>query len=67
MRRRDLAAFAWALLWRRPVDRLDGVTCLPCIALSAESDGPLPVQADGDIVASLPVDIRLGESALRFR
>jgi diacylglycerol kinase (ATP) len=67
MRRRDLVAFAWALLWRRPVERLEGVTCLPCVALSADSDAPLPVQADGDIVASLPVDIRLAETVLRFR
>ena len=67
MRRRDFAAFAWTLLRGRPVERLKGVTCLTCTALSAESDMPLPVQADGDIVATLPVTIRLGETALRFR
>jgi diacylglycerol kinase (ATP) len=67
MRRRDFAGFLWALLRKRPVDRLDGVTCLTCTALSAECDTALPVQADGDIVAALPVAVRLGETALRFR
>ncbi len=67
MRRRDFLAFLWALLWRRPVERLAGVTCLTCTMLSAECEAPLPVQADGDVVAALPVAIRLGETALRFR
>jgi len=67
MRRSDFAAFAWALFWRRPVERLNGVTCLSCTDLSADSETPLPVQADGDIVAALPVTIKLGETALRFR
>jgi len=67
MRRRDFAAFAWTLLLRRPVERLKGVTCLTCTSLSADSEAPLPVQADGDIVAALPVVIKLGETALRFR
>jgi diacylglycerol kinase family enzyme len=67
MRRRDFAAFAWALLRHQPVERLKGVTCLTCTALSADSDAPLPLQADGDIVAALPASIRLEKTALQFR
>jgi diacylglycerol kinase (ATP) len=67
MARRDFLGFAWALLRGQPVERLEGVTSMTCTALSAESDAPLPVQADGDIVGALPVGIRLGETALRFR
>lgn len=67
MRRRDFAAFAWALLWRRPIERLTGTTCLTCTALSAESESPLPLQADGDILARLPVTIKLAETPLCFR
>jgi diacylglycerol kinase family enzyme len=67
MRRRDFLSFVWALLRGRPVGRLNGVTCITCTRLAAESDAPLPVQADGDIVAALPIGISLRETALRFR
>jgi diacylglycerol kinase family enzyme len=67
MRRRDFAAFAWTMLLRRPVERLKGVTCLTFTTLSADSQTALPVQADGDIVASLPIAIKLGTEPLRFR
>jgi diacylglycerol kinase family enzyme len=67
MRRRDFFAFLWVLLRRGAIERLNGVTCLPCTSLSAECDRPIAVEADGDIVASLPVEISLGEAPLRFR
>lgn len=67
MRRRDFFGFLWALLRRRPVERLKGVTSLRCAALSAASEAPLAVQADGDVVTRLPVEIRLGETPLKFR
>jgi diacylglycerol kinase (ATP) len=67
MRRRDCLAFAWTLWRRRPVERLSNATCLTCTELTAESDTALPIQADGDVVAVLPVAIKLGETALRFR
>ena len=67
MARRDFLAFVWALMRARPIERLKGVTCMTCTALSAESEAALPVQADGDIVGTLPIGIRLGETALRFR
>ena len=66
-RRRDFARFAFALWRGRPVDRLPGVAAFTCTALTAESDRPLPVQADGDAVATLPVTIAIHETALSLR
>ena len=63
-RRRDVARFAFAILRGRPVERLPGVTVFTCTALSAASDLPLPVQADGDPVAALPATIALHGSSL---
>lgn len=67
MRRRDFLAFFWAMVRRRPIERLNGVTCLRCTRLNADCDTPLPVQADGDIAACLPVEIALRETPLTFR
>jgi diacylglycerol kinase (ATP) len=67
MRRRDFFGFLWALLRRRPVEQLDGVSHIRCSRLTASCDMPLAVQADGDIAARLPVEIRLRETPLKFR
>jgi diacylglycerol kinase family enzyme len=58
-RRRDFARFAWALWRRRAVDRLPGAVAFTCTAFTAEADAPIPVQADGDLVATLPLNVRL--------
>jgi diacylglycerol kinase (ATP) len=58
-RRRDFARFVWALWRGRRVDALPGVTAFTCTGFTAEADAPLPVQADGDHVAALPVRARL--------
>ncbi len=58
--------FAWALLRHRPVDQLAGVACFTCTALSLSSDAALPLQADGDIVARLPLSITLEAEAVHF-
>jgi len=63
-RRRDFARFAWALWSGRPVETVPGVTAFTCTALAAEAGAPLPVQADGDAVATLPVRIALHDSPL---
>jgi diacylglycerol kinase family enzyme len=63
-RRRDFARFAFALWLGRPVDGLPGVTAFDCTALQAEADVPLPIQADGDPVGTLPASIRLHAEAL---
>jgi diacylglycerol kinase family enzyme len=66
-RRRDFARFAFALWRGRPVDALPGITAFTCTALTAESALPLPLQADGDAVTTLPARIALHETALDLR
>jgi diacylglycerol kinase family enzyme len=63
-RRRDFARFALALWLGRRVDTLPGATAFTCTALEAEADLPLPVQADGDPVGTLPATISLHGEAL---
>lgn len=63
-RRRDFARFALALWLSRPVAGLPGVTAFTCTALTAEADLPLPVQADGDALGTLPVRIALHDTPL---
>ena len=63
-RRRDFLRFALALWRGGPVGSLPGVTAFTCTALTAESDEPLPVQADGDPVGTLPAAIALHETPL---
>jgi diacylglycerol kinase family enzyme len=65
-RRRDFARFALALWLGRPVEALPGVTAFDCTALTAEAELPLPVQADGDPVGTLPANIALHGTALRL-
>ena len=57
--RRDYIRFLWALFRGRRLDGLDRISAFTCTSLSADADLPLPVQADGDIVASLPVRLNL--------
>jgi diacylglycerol kinase family enzyme len=65
-RRRDFARFAWCLLRGRPLADLPGVTVFTCTGLRAEAGAPLPVQADGDLVGTLPVTMRLREAPIAF-
>ena len=58
-RRRDFARFALALWLGRPVAALPGIAAFTCTGLQAEADEPLPVQADGDPVGTLPAKIAL--------
>ncbi len=51
--------FSLAMLLRRDVARLPGVTTFECAALEANSVTALPVQGDGDIVCQLPARILL--------
>ncbi len=64
--RRDFARFAWTLIWRRPVEQLAGVQCFTCTELTVGSDDAPPLQADGDIVAYLPVSIAIEAKAIHF-
>ena len=65
-RRRDYARFTWALLRGKPVDQLPGVTAFTCTKLEATSDAPLPIQADGDIIANLPAKLEISKAPLSF-
>lgn len=66
-RRRDFARFALALWRGRPVGELPGVACFTCTRLEAEAEEALPLQADGDAVATLPVRIALHDTPLSLR
>jgi diacylglycerol kinase family enzyme len=57
--RRDYFRFLWALFRGRDLAGLPRVAAFTCTSLGADADQPLPVQADGDIVASLPVQLNL--------
>jgi diacylglycerol kinase family enzyme len=58
--------FLLAMVTGGSVARVPGVVCFDCTALEAECARPLPVQADGDIAATLPVSIALREGPLLF-
>ncbi|HMI18587.1 MAG TPA: diacylglycerol kinase family protein [Sphingomonas sp.] len=58
------ARFLWRLVAGKSVIMLPGVTHFTCAALRIEGDAPL--EADGDIVARLPVDIRIDPATLTF-
>ncbi len=64
--RTGFALFAWTLLRRRPVEQLAGVQCFTCTELTLSSDDAPPLQADGDIVAHLPVTIAIEAEAITF-
>ena len=65
-RRRDYARFVLGLLLGREADRQPGIQVFSCTALTATSDQPLPIQADGDVVGELPVTMTVGETPLMF-
>ncbi len=60
-RRRDFLRFAWALLRGCDPATLPGVIALRGRQLTLECDGSvsIPVQGDGDIIASLPARVKL--------
>jgi diacylglycerol kinase family enzyme len=65
-RRRDYARFLWALARRRRLNTVRGVTAFTCTELTAEAEAALPMQADGDIVATLPIQLKLMADPLSF-
>jgi diacylglycerol kinase family enzyme len=66
VRRRDYARFVWALIRRKDPAALRNVQVFTCAALTARSAEALPIQADGDIVAALPVTLAVSEAPLIF-
>ena len=66
-RRRDFARFMWTLLLHR--EDLSGDPNLirfSCDALKLEGEGSPQLQADGDIVATLPVEFKIAPAAQAF-
>lgn len=61
--RRAMLRFAWALLRGRDPAHAIRFTCT---ALTIRGDAGWPVQADGDVVAHLPVEIMLAKETLAF-
>ena len=64
--RLEYARFALALVTGGEVRRLQNIEILTCTELRAEAEEPLPVQADGDIVCTLPVTMAVGAAPLIF-
>ncbi|MDB5697488.1 MAG: hypothetical protein JWN69_292 [Alphaproteobacteria bacterium] len=60
------ARFLWAMLVGARIDRVPGALCFTCTALTARSARPLAVQADGDIVAALPITLSLRGDPILF-
>jgi diacylglycerol kinase family enzyme len=58
------ARFLWRLVAGRSVATLPGATHFTCTTLRIEGDAPL--EADGDIVGQLPVEIRIDPVPLAF-
>jgi diacylglycerol kinase (ATP) len=65
-RRRDFARFVWTLWRRRPLAGDPNIACFTTADLRIESGDAPPLQADGDIVAHLPVRLAIGPGALSF-
>jgi len=64
-RRRDFLRFLWALLRHADLARAPNLIRLTCASLRIEG-GAEPLQADGDIVAHLPVDIAIDPTTQPF-
>jgi diacylglycerol kinase (ATP) len=65
-RRRDYLRFVGRLLTGGDVTRLANVEVATCTSLHASSPEALPLQADGDIVGTLPATLTLAEEPLIF-
>jgi diacylglycerol kinase family enzyme len=65
-RRRDFLRFLWSLMRRTDLGHDPNLVRFSCTALSIDGDDLSPLQADGDIVARLPVRIVLDPTPLPF-
>ncbi|HEY0960521.1 MAG TPA: diacylglycerol kinase family protein [Novosphingobium sp.] len=61
--RRDYARFIWAMLCGQKVPGVH----FTCTTLMAQCDDPMPVQADGDMIATLPLTLTVDARAIAFR
>jgi diacylglycerol kinase (ATP) len=65
-RRRDYLAFLATLGVGADVNKLANVEAFTCKTLGADASAPLPIQADGDIVGTLPATLTVKETPLLF-
>ncbi|KRA81613.1 diacylglycerol/lipid kinase family protein [Altererythrobacter sp. Root672] len=65
-RRRDYARFVFGLICGRDASRQAGVVSFTCRELTATCKVALPLQADGDIVGTLPASMAVSEVPLAF-
>jgi diacylglycerol kinase family enzyme len=65
-RRRDYLRFVAALATGRDATELANVETFTCTTLQASADIALPIQADGDIVGTLPARLTISEVPLTF-
>ena len=65
-RRRAYARFVWTLIRGGDPAGLANVEIAICTRLNATSAEPLPIQADGDVVDTLPVVLSVDSVPLRF-
>jgi diacylglycerol kinase family enzyme len=66
-RRRDYLAFLWTMLRRRDPGGSGRAISWTCTDLALHAEEAFPVQADGDIVATCPVDLAIHAFPIHFR
>jgi diacylglycerol kinase family enzyme len=65
--RRAYLAFLWAMARGRDPGQSRWAMSLACARLDIEADGPVPLQADGDIVAQCPLTMAVHPVPVAFR
>ncbi len=65
-RRRDFLRFCLQMLGRADLDADANLIRLTCTALAITGEERLPLQADGDVVATLPIEIAIDPTAIAF-
>lgn len=63
----DFVRFAVAMLLGCDISKLKGTISFTCTALRAQCDGDTPIQADGDIIARFPLELKIINSPINFR
>lgn len=65
-RRREMLQFYWTMLSGGDVTRGPNVIAFSCTALSLEAEEGVPLQGDGDILATGPVEIALRDTPVNI-
>jgi diacylglycerol kinase family enzyme len=65
-RRREIFQFYWRMLSGGDVTGDSNVIAFSCTALSLQSDAPVPLQGDGDVLAMCPVEMRVHDQPVHI-